>query len=242
MSASKFIPLVQCLPISKEQLLVAVAHSDFGGGHIGIGYAAKDGPKMLHLAWHQKLRDEIIPEGLRPECWVAAAMQLPKKASKQIIAGVRAVANRMPKINYGIDFIAARGSFTGNSYQPAKGSTGLTCASFVVEVLAQIALPLVAVDTWKPSPENDEWAKSVCDALTNAGVDPSHVDAVRASANSLRLRPFEVAAAAVESCEHWPCTYEGLQPQTQSIMDDLNQGCPLPALVNAAHPVGMAAQ
>jgi hypothetical protein len=160
-------------------------------------------------------------------CWVATPLKIPTGASKAIVALARAVATRGPTINYGINFIAARGSFDPNgAYKPPKGSDGLTCATFIVELLRAGKIDLVKSANWKANVANVEWANQVCNSLANTpGVDQAHVDAVRRNINGLRMRPFEVAGAASLDPKSWPAEFDDVQVPAQHVADKLDQVC-----------------
>ena len=215
------------IPFAKEQIVIAVSKSPLGGGHLGIGFhSARNGPKILHLEWHRKLRAHSIPMELAT-CWIASPLKIPAGASKAIVALARAVATRGPAINYGINFVAARGSFDPNGiYKPPKGSDGLTCATFIVELLRAGKIDLVKSGDWKAHPDNVAWANIVCNGLAKTdGVDQDHVDAVRRNINGLRMRPFEVAGAASLDPKCWPAEFDEVQIPAQHASDQLDQVC-----------------
>ena len=209
---------------SRDQVAIAVTNTDFGSdGHIGIGFhSAKAGPKVLHLAWHQMLRVDSVPSDLK-RCWAANPLEMPQSASKQLVALIRSIAARGPSINYGIDFVAAKNSFTANgTYKPGKRSDGLTCASFVVEVLRAGAVKLVNEHTWKDLPENIEWGNAVCKALAASkvpvstlppseetlaehGCGPSRLQVQRTWATSIGLRTSMLCKSRRSSslCNSW---------------------------------------
>ncbi|QDQ25640.1 hypothetical protein FNU76_04315 [Chitinimonas arctica] len=215
---------------SADQVVIAISHSDFGGGHIGIGFhTAKAGAKIMHLAWHHRLEMQEIPDFSRKSCWAADVLVIPPLASKQLVAFIRAVATKCPKISYGINFLAARGSFQANaSYKPPKGSDGLTCATFVIEVLRAGKVNLINGDTWMPTPQNVSWGNNVC-ALLEKWADAEHVDAVKRNINGLRIRPFEVAGAAQLGYKKWPVDFQGTQQPASDAENQLPQICPPPS-------------
>lgn len=217
------------VPFSTGQVAIACSHSQIGAGHIGIGFhSAKSGPQILHLAWHQKLLVDRIPDSLQT-CWAAEPLSIPPLASKQIVAFVRTVAARTPKVSYGCNFISSRGSFAANgSYKPPKGSTGLTCASFVLEVLRGASVNLVNDSTWLPDHANEVWAHQVCEHLARTGADGDHIEAVRRDINGLRLRPFELAGAAQLDSNMWPANFSAVQEPAQSVEASLHGICSVP--------------
>lgn len=219
--------ILQASSFKKDEVVLAVTNGAFGGGHLGLGFhSARNGPQILHLEWHKKLSVHTIPDEL-VGCWIAVPLMLPPLVSKTIVAMARTVATRGPSINFGINFIAAQGSFSPNgSYKPPKGSDGLTCATFVVEVLRAAMIELVQATEWKAHPANVEWANAVCNSLANThDVDQAHVDAVRRNINGLRLRPFEVAGAACLDKKLWPATFDAVQEPAVSVQTGLCQLC-----------------
>jgi hypothetical protein len=222
------------LLFGENEIAIAVSHGLFGEGHIGICfYAAKDGPKVMHLAWHEQLRINVIPTDLQ-NCWAAATLGVPHAASKAIVGIVRSVAARGATIRYGLNFIAAYGSFSPTGkYKPPKGSDGLTCSSFIVEVLRAARVNLVKEDTWRAEIENTAWANRVCDLLIQKGADVDHVASVRKSINGLRMRPFEVAGAARLGPSSWPADFDSVQEPAAAVRIDLNAICPPPAVAVA---------
>ncbi len=194
---------------SKDQLAIGFTSSSMGGGHIGIGFhSAKEGPKLLHLCAHLQLQTDDFPPST-PACWIATTVELPEVASKQLVAIVRAISTRLPEINYGINFLAAPGSFNENGrYKPPKGSDGLTCATFVSTIFRDLRFPLVTETTWQPHQKNIAWGENVYNWLAANKVDPDHLKAVKGSIKGLRIRPDEVAAAADMPLTDRPITFE----------------------------------
>jgi hypothetical protein len=214
------------IPLSKDQVAVAVSHSNLGAGHVGLAFhSAKHGLQVLHLAWHRRLMVERIPDELKT-CWASSVLQLPPSASKQVVAYLRTVASRGAQINYSMDFIAAKGSFApSGAYKPPKNSRGLTCSSFIVETLRGAMINLVDETTWRADPQNVAWARGVCDELARHA-DAEHVSAVRASINGLRLRPFEVAGAGELGRAMWPASFHLVQQPAQVVAQELASVCP----------------
>lgn len=219
------------VPFTQDQVAVAVSHSPMGAGHVGIGFhSVKDGPQVLHLAWHRRLSVDRVPDELK-QCWSAEPCNLPQSAGKQVVAFVRAVAKRGAKINYAVNFIASKDSFSSNgTYKPPKGSHGLTCASFVLEVFRGGKIPLVRSDTWRDEPMNIDWGNRVCAQLEkDKDVDPGHVEAVRKTVSGFRLRPFEVAGACRLPLKDLPASFEAVQEPATQVEAELFFLCGPPA-------------
>jgi hypothetical protein len=225
------------IPFSRDQLAIALSDSPMGAGHIGIAFhSAKDGPQVLHLAWHVRLEVDAIPHELKT-CWAAFALPLPPVASKQVVAVTRSIARRKALIPYGINFVASQNSFTANgAYSPPKGSNGLTCASFVLEVLRASRIDLIKSASWRSDPLNVQWGEQVCASLSRAA-PTEHVEAVRRDISGIRLRPAEVAGAAMLGAKQWPADFEQVQEPASQVWAELNTVCPRPLLIEAQQPL-----
>lgn len=222
-----FSPLVE-VKLTETQIAIALCASDLGGGHIGIAYHSEQGPSVLHLAWHKKLDLIRIPEEPHDFCWISTTLDLPPLASKQVVAYIRVVESNMPTINYGTDFVASKGSFDASgTYCPPEGSLGLTCASFVLEVLRGASVDLIQSETWQPSEENKTWKAEVCTLLERYGVDQNHVDAVKNNTNGSRLRPYELAGSAMLPRDKWPTNFSLAQSLATTAENALTNFCPI---------------
>lgn len=212
--------------LPEHEIALALFHSDLGGGHLGIIFNEKGNElKVMELGWHHTFWVSTIPHR---KCGIAIPLALPPKAGKSVVATMRAVSRKKPKISYGIDFIASKGSFVGTSYSPPQGSDGLTCASFVLEVLRTAAVPLIQENTWMECDANREWAAEVVRLLRNCGTDDKHVAAVEKSISGLRLIPFELAAAAALPFDQRPVSYANVQSTASELRSQLATACPPP--------------
>lgn len=206
------------IPFSEDKVAIALTTSPAGNtGHIGIAFYSSDKePHVLHLAWHRELRKEAV--SALKNSWIAAPLKIPSSASKQVAAYMQVVANHEYHINYGINLIDAMGSFAPDgTYTPSANSDGLTCATFVLEILRAQCIDLVDLGSWIAIPENIVWANLVCDSLEKYGADHIHIARVRGNINGLRLRPFEVAGAAQMGQKSWPCSFEGVQTSAANV-------------------------
>jgi hypothetical protein len=213
---------------TEEQIAVAVTKGGFNAGHIGIGFRAKGGqPKVLHLAWHHKFRVDFIPEDIEGDCWIAQILPVPPSTGKQLAAYMRAASMNKFEIPYGLDVHAAKGSFDQNAkYQPSSDSDGLTCATFVTEMLRGACVDLIQEDFWEKTEANVAWGKAVAKILSNEGANPLHVAAVEKSAEKgIRVRPYEVAGAASLSREAWPVSFADSQQPAYEVEAALADCC-----------------
>jgi|GEM_PF-1442177 hypothetical protein len=210
---------------SADNVAIAISHGAFGG-HIGVAFHSNGaGPQLLHLRFHQDLDVEAFPP-TRP-CWIATVVQLPIPASKHLVGIVRYVAKNLPRINFGVDFIAARGSFSATGvYNPPPGSNGLTCATFVTEIFRAAALTLIREQSWQPHPDNYQWSAEVIDELRRRGASQGHLMAVALSFRGLRVRPEEVGAAADSPVGLRPLDFASARAGAPAVQGILNSCCP----------------
>jgi hypothetical protein len=194
------------LAFDREQVAIAVSDGRFGA-HIGIAYhAADERLSLLHLFGHLVVRADFVSDVT--QCWAACVVELPLVLGKQFVAIVRAIANKPPKIPYGLNLVAASGSFdSSGAYSPPPGSDGLTCASFVSEIFSATGLNLVDLTTWPSNLENLEWGNSVIKSLEEQGASKEHLATLGLTNQGLRLHPFEVAAAANSPYTNWPLDF-----------------------------------
>ena len=214
---------LRSIQFNKDQIVMAVTHSPLRAGHLGLCFHSEDdGPKLWHLAWHRFVHLDALPQDLGDDCWIGAVLAVPAVLSRQLVATIRVAAKLGPRINYGLNFLASRGSFNASGeYTPPEGSDGLTCASFVLEVLRSKAVDLVRSETWRESQENVEWAELVCGQLPSV-----HAAAVRRNINGLRLRPYELAGASQISYQQWPVSFDQVQEPARQVERVLNSVCP----------------
>jgi len=230
MALTPIIPVI----FDQDELVVAICRGATPEGHTGLAFFDEsNGLIVCHLVDHRALRLDAA----RPE-WLIQRLGLGPLIGKQLVAYAREVvkwASQLNNIDYGVDFLAARGSFlAGGEYVPPLGEPGLTCASFVVEVLRGMQVELVDERTWKPTLYNADWQESVADIFArraaaaevqnrfhDARVCRARVAAISKPLTGLRLMPTEVIGAASMGRPAWPVTFEDVQPAAQNVRDRL---------------------
>src|ERR1700691_2099251 len=167
-------------------------------------------------------------------CWVGCIVVVPPSASKQLAALVRIVGKKLPVINFGINLLAARGSFNAQGqYKTPPGSDGLTCATFVIEIFRAASMHLIDEGTWRPRLVHFKWVWNVCLTLASlrnpdesTAVDVAHIELVRKSGNGVRVLPEEVGAAVDTECKLWPIAFDVASAGAAAVMDCLRASCP----------------
>ncbi len=221
------------LDIEQNCLAIAITRSDLGS-HIGIVFHSKsEGLKLLHLRFHKLATVDDFPHSR--ECWIARPIKLPPAAAKQLVAYIRSVATYLPNLNsisYGINCQSGVGSFNAQGeYSPPVGSDGLTCATFVVEVLRGASIVVLDVATWEPNEQNKIWGEQVCALLEkhkdSFNITDDHISTVRNNNIGLRIRPEEVAFSVCKPTKEWPTVYEVAFKESVSVLHCLNSICPI---------------
>ena len=163
--------------------------------HIGILYKDQSGTivRMLHLAWHYKLKSEP-PESTY--AWVKPP--IPRPRSRQVAAFCRMILKENPNgIPYAFSPASDSLDKQTGKFINQPGGYGLTCATFVLAVFDATGLPLAHYDTWPSNRQEDErWREHIIGLLASSGAEPEHIQKVRAERDTIRYRPEEVAGAA----------------------------------------------
>jgi hypothetical protein len=176
---------------------IAIKTTSRGQQHLGLLHRNHEANaiEMLHLEWHCELTNELPKQSY---FWIPP--DIPSRRLRQVAAMCRKVwRSNSDGIGYG--FSSPHDCFDRTTGQFLLGPTrhGLTCSSFVVAVFWSSGIPLLKYSTWPRDRAGDiEWQQSVLDTLREGGAAESHIEAVRRGVGSVRLRPEEVAGAAVE--------------------------------------------
>ena len=211
---------------AKNQVAITLGRGVFGT-HLGLAFhSANDGTKVIHLAFHKLLKTDSFPSD--ESCWVCCIVDLPPRASAQLVGMLRGLSKKRPHIGYGINLLAGHGSFgpTG-SYKAPKGSDGFTCSTMITELFRASALPLIDETSWLPDTVNLAWGEAVCCLLeTLHPEDQDHIAAVRKNNLGLRVRPEEVAAAAAIDYASRPASFLVASANATAAFNCLNANCP----------------
>jgi hypothetical protein len=209
-----------------DLLAIAVRAVDGEQRHVGVVHRREgDAPKLLHLAWHHDLRDEVFGND-----YFSATPDLPE-AIQRFLAGLcRRVAARYRDsgLPYGL-------RYDGRGFEVATGEValdgaggGLTCATFVLALFASYGVHLLDVKNWSSRSEDREWQEKILRALARTNALRAHIEAVRNDLGCARFRPEEVVAAAAYSS--FPVSFADAQLAAAVVLAELLVPPPPPAL------------
>lgn len=171
--------------------------------------------RLLHLAWHHELRDQVPGKAY---VWVNPPIPGPRL--RQVAAMCRLVDRRNPDgIPYA--FSAPNDCFDEQTGKFLFGPTnhGLTCATFVCAVFESVGLKLLDFENWPVDRDGDrEWQEAILTALKSgpSPASPEHIQAVRDEIGSVRIRPEQVAGAA--TVEDLPSDFTTASQRAEGIL------------------------
>lgn len=228
------------ISIAKDQVAITVGRGLFGS-HLGVAFnSASEGCKVLHLRFHKDLQTDSFPTD--DYCWICCVVDLPSRASAQLVGMLRGLAKKRPNIGYGINLIAGKGAFgSTGSYKAPKGSDGFTCSTMVAELFRQAGLPLIDEGSWQPEELNLAWGRAVCCLLeTLHPAESDHIAAVKRNNVGLRVRPEEVAAAAAMPYTARPVSFSTAKTKAPTVFSCLEAACfPTAVPAHLAHCVAI---
>jgi hypothetical protein len=182
-------------------LAVAICRTRHGNLHTGAVYRDAAGDlRLFHQAWHHNTRDGPVASEVAqlggPLCCVVPAVE-PVRA--RAIAGFwEFVASRRESLGYALqeDPEAVFDANTGLLIMP--NGIGLSCSTFVLALFRGARFPLIDTTDWPASRPGDREAQQhLVDLLEQTCQDKAHVEVVRAQIGCERVRPEEVAGAAL---------------------------------------------
>ena len=132
---------------------------------------------------------------------------------------------KLPNIKYGLDWGAVLGSFDedGNyRFDGKEGDPGMTCASFVSELISNRGLRLVDFSQWPENEQRDlEWRRAKLDTLRDKpGYTPERIAAMEGINPFVRIHPAEAAAVAAENSDLWETLIHRRVPAPEGQPDD----------------------
>jgi hypothetical protein len=202
--------------------------------HVGLLYVgAQNETRALHYVTTDVLIDAILikQQGATLKPYVHAPLPLDEEDAIGV-AGILAVSKKNGwRIRYGMNWPEGRRAFCMLDDEDGQKLTygfgpddgGLTCATFVVELLAGLGHNPAAFESWEPNREADlEWRKERLNQYereTKTKITAERIAEMRAQDPFYRLRPEEAAAAVLQPpVESWPCTYEDVKGLAEEVM------------------------
>ncbi|CAG4906374.1 hypothetical protein [Paraburkholderia saeva] len=169
-----------------------------GQRHAGFVVKANDHNLWLFdLAWHNMCRKSPIDPGY---AYVIAEFLDPFAANAIIGFLANVYDANKDRFTYAIGWDDKGGYFEKGTGKPLKTGLGegLTCATFVLEVLARYGFDLVDTSTWPLTEENAQWQRMILDRLMQTrptSIDDFVVQLGRVG-NVPRFKPEEAIGAA----------------------------------------------
>lgn len=184
------------------------------GLHCGFVYQkADEGPRVLHLAFHHMLIDEIDHGAFR---WVQLGLDADNKLV--LASQLSRVALAGSLIPYGINSDGVAFDADTGDLLPAPIGRGLTCATFMSAILKSFAHQVVDWHQWPDRPEDVQWQQEIVRLLQDRAAR-EHVDAVAGDVGARRLRPDEIVGAC--SSSRWPVAFQDARTIADQILQDL---------------------
>ncbi len=164
---------------------------------------------LLHLRDQVNLRDERARNGI--VCIIVSVSPIRAEAIAQRAQAI-ATADKSRGIRFGLsspdqDWFHAEGhAIYGNDH------LGLTCSHFVLAFFRDVGLPLVQYETWPERAEDIEWQERFCRHALSGEAEQDKTALVRQEAmekeiGSKRVRPLEVAGAALAEARDLPVEF-----------------------------------
>lgn len=188
------------------------------GRHAGLLFRGDRGVLFLHLANHCDLRCEA-PETY-PDLHWAEPNWSPTIAELVALLAEQVAANNLSSdVTYGLDRSECRfDPFTGQ-FVAGEPGTGLTCASLVWSILRALSLDPLLMESWRADADDERFGKQVLAHLTsNLGAAHPHVVGMSQRVSSPRIRPGDIAAAAVTPTAEWPVPFEQIRATSAPII------------------------
>jgi hypothetical protein len=188
--------------------------------HAGVLYqrSLDDAVRHLHLAWHHRLCDEAgLAGGVG---WIEPTLPEDVIEDVAFLAELVAAREENGTVPYGLSLERAKVDDRG--VVVLDGERGLTCATFVMIVIAKVGVSLLDRETWNTDPDDDRRAedaahqRSLVSYLRNTPGASQHAADVAREVGCTRFRAEEVAAATALSPR--PVPYAIAEPAGRALL------------------------
>ena len=173
-----------------------------GGTHTGIIHRNRGTLFTLDLMWHELLRSDVLDKD-----YACVVPKLEPEEENDVTGMCRLIEAQTrvaspQKIPYAVG--PPRNSRFNRDGELILGDgIGLTCSTFVLTVFESAAVPLADLSGWVARPDDNERHQHLIQKMTDGipgfapPANPTHIRRVRASLPCIRVRPEEVAGAAM---------------------------------------------
>jgi len=165
--------------------------------HIGLLYLDGDASvRLLHLAWHHDLRKELPSDKY---LWQNISLDETNMIHLATMCELIYESNK-DGIPYGL-CVEGAGFAKDGTLLPEEHGAGLTCATFVIQVLRSQGFMIIDFNAWKHRKSDKVWQRQVAQDLQKNGASQKHMDYQRRKIKegAARFKPEEVAVAAITS-------------------------------------------
>ncbi len=190
--------------------------------HIGFIYQSESGNglKICHFCWHYDLRNE--PFSLNSK-YLVAPIQLEESNLKYLASVLEAISDiNRAAIPYG--FRVPIQSFNEkNMYVGGIEGEGLTCATFVLEVMKKNGYLILDESTWEIRESDAGWQSDIVGHLARShGVEGVHLERMREIIGKVvRFRPVEVFASGIVEPVQWAISFQDADKLSHAIFEHL---------------------
>lgn len=193
-----------------------------GQRHLAFVVGNNSGENFLyHLGSHNKFKCELLVEG-----YAANDEDFLDPYSANAIIGFLATLYDESKgrIPYSIEYSAGEYFADSGAQLKTEHGDGLTCATFVLEVLSRYGNIVLDRSTWpQDDAENAKWQQWIINAIARScqgePID-TFLAQVKKIGNVARFRPEEVMAATCEF-EDEPLTFQQVAGPAQQVVDQM---------------------
>ena len=200
-----------------DSVCICIGEINQNQRHIGFLYNSYSNEKVmfLHLAWHNKLYfdDTVSSEYL----WLNIPFDEYNMMHFQTFLDMVYDENK-EGINYGISIDGIEVKFDG-SIVSEDNYGGLTCASFVMQILHSQAYTIIDLESWESREEDKIWQDYILSSLEEYTTD-NYYKKQKLKIGSLRFKPEEVAIAS--HSKEIPMTFQDIQKPSQKLVRELS--------------------
>jgi hypothetical protein len=213
---------------SLDVVALAICRTVHGNTHTGLVYRDFDGRLLLfHQAWHHDTRNEPL-DAARTDLGgplLCVRPDIGRDRARNLAALCELISATGEAIAYALrdDPEALFDEHTGRLTLPS--GKGLSCSTFVMVLFRSARLPLLDTTDWPADrPGDREFQELQVHVLERSGASPDHVAAVRTEIACARIRPEEVAGAALFST--LPVRFPSAEAGGRVLVERLDAGTP----------------